>query len=334
MSNSHGLPHGLPPAGQPAQQPSPRKHRGLSRRTRTILRRSLIGLLITVLVLSIAGVGAAFWLQRHYDDNIERFRDPFADLPPSSRPRGAVGAMNVLLLGSDSRISADDEDQWLRGAQRTDAIMLAHVPADRSAVNIAALPKDAVVPIDGHGRGPLSDAFRLGGPTLMIKTVEAQTGVRINHLVILDFEGFRDITDDLHGVDVAQRNGATVTMDGDAALRYVRQSRSIPGQDEEEVRRQQAWIRAVSTKALAKNTVTSPLTVTSVLDSLTRSISADEGFSIEEMRSLTLSLRKVNGDRMQFITPPTGARGSLFWTAMATDRLPAYLSAHPNTPVH
>jgi LCP family protein required for cell wall assembly len=320
------------PAGEPTPRPATRRP-SRSRRTR-VLRWIGIGTAAVLLLISVAGVGTALWLQHHYDGNIRRFGDPFAGLSPTERPKGAAGAVNVLLLGSDTRFSSSDPDAWLNGAQTTDAVMLAHVPADRETVTIASLPKDAPVSIPGHGRGPLSQALRLGGPTLMVQTIEKQTGVRVNHLVILDFEGFRGITDDLGGVSVTQADGRPREMNGATALQYIRQSRSVPGQDVEEVRRQQAWIRAVTAKSLTKRSMTSPLTLTSVLDSLTRSISADEGFTIDEMRSLSLSLRKVQPDRLRFVTPPTGARGGLFWTAMATDSLPAWLAAHPGATVH
>jgi anionic cell wall polymer biosynthesis LytR-Cps2A-Psr (LCP) family protein len=302
------------------------------RRTRLLLR--VLGALLVVTALVVGtGFGTALWLQHHYNGNIERFGDPFAALPSGSRPPGAVGAMNVLLLGSDSRISAEDPADWLNGAQRTDAIMIAHLPADRSRVTITSLPKDAPVAIPDHARAPLSDALSFGGPTLMIQTVESLTGVRINHLVILDFEGFREITDDLGGVHLA---GATRPMDGAAALAYMRQPEKIPGEDAEQVRRQQAWIRAVSLKTLDQGTLTSPLTLNSVIDSLTRSIAADDGFSIDEMRSVTLSLRKIDGADLTFLTVPTSRDGrtlrpdSPLWQAMARDQLAAWLGTHPH----
>lgn len=296
-----------------------------------VLRWIAIGVAAVLLVISVAGVGTALWLQHHYDGNIKRFGDPFAGLSPTERPRAAAGAVNILLLGSDNRFSSSDPDAWLKGAQTTESVMLAHVPDDRATVTIASLRKDAPVPIPGHGRQPLSQALRLGGPTLLVQTIEKQTGVRVNHVVVLDFEGFRDITDDLGGVAVTQADGRPREMNGNTALQYIRQSRSLPGQDAEELRRQQAWMRAVTAKSLTERSVTSPLTLTSVLDSLTRSISADEGFSIDEMRSLSLSLRKVHPDRLQFITPPAGAQGRLFWTAMADDSLAAWLTAHPKS---
>lgn len=315
------------PDGEPAPRPTDRRpSRG--RRLR-VLRWVAIGTAAVLLVISVAGVGTAVWLQHHYDGNIKRFGDPFAGLSPTQRPRAAVGAVNVLLLGSDSRFSSSDPDAWLKGSQTTDSVMLAHVPADRRTVTIASLPKDGPVQIPGHGRLPLSQALRLGGPTLMVETIEKQTGVRVNHLVVLDFEGFQAITDDLGGVSVTQADGRPREMNGNTALQYIRQARSQPGQNAEEVRRQQAWMRAVTAKSLTKQSMTSPLTLTSVLDSLTRSISADEGFTIDEMRSLSLSLRKVQPEQLRFVTPPGGSRGRLFWSAMASDSVPAWIAAHP-----
>ena len=64
--------------------------------------------------------------------------------------------MNVLLLGSDSRISAGDPSQWVVGAQRTDAIMIVHIPADRSAAYVVSIPRDSYVDIPGHGKNKIN----------------------------------------------------------------------------------------------------------------------------------------------------------------------------------
>ena len=92
---------------------------------------------LLVVVGALAGGG---WLTVHqavsrYDHNIERFGDPFAQIPTADRPvkTAATGAMNLLLLGSDSRIYGRQPHAVGLRRQRTDAIMLVHVPADRKA---------------------------------------------------------------------------------------------------------------------------------------------------------------------------------------------------------
>jgi LCP family protein required for cell wall assembly len=324
------------------------------RRSR-LLVRLLLFCLVLGLVLGAGGVGAFFWAQRGYDKNIERIDDPFGPLIKERPPVAAPGAKNILLLGSDSRISADP-GAWIRGAQRTDAIMIAHVPSDRSQLQITSIPRDSWVSIPGHGKNKINAAFSFGGPTLMVKTVEKLTNVRIDHIMIVDFEGFKDITDDLGGVRInvakstsderSSFSAGPQTMDGETALKYVRQRHNLPGGDFDRVRRQQNWIRAVSLKTLERGTLTNPFKLNRVMNSLTSSIAADEGFSIGEMRSLALSMRKVRGNDLTFLTAPVagtgrspdgkqsivkldGSANRKLWSAMADDTMADWLTAHP-----
>jgi LCP family protein required for cell wall assembly len=317
----------------------------------------VVGLAAIVVLLGVAGVGGALWWQHDLDANIERFPDPFVSIPSENRaPKPAPRAVNLLLLGSDSRISAGDPSAWVRGAQRTDAIMVAHVPADRAGVTITSIPRDSWVDIPGYGRNKINAAFSFGGPTLMVRTVEKYTQVRIDHLVIVDFQGFKEITDALGGVEITVPRGTSDEigdvpagshrMDGETALRYVRQRKSLPGGDFDRVKRQQNWIRAVGQKALARGTLTSPRKLGGALDSLTRSIATDETFTVGTMRSLALSLRQVRSGDLTFLTAPVAGTGwspdgkqaivlldgeanRSLWKAVRNDALPAWTTTHP-----
>jgi LCP family protein required for cell wall assembly len=345
------------PLEPPVDPPASATHRDPRRRRRIVVRMLAICCAAGI-VLASAGLGVVLWLQHHYDKNIERFGDPFTTLPTQSRPRaGAAGAMNILLLGSDSRISAGDPASWVRGAQRTDAIMIAHIPADRKKVTITSIPRDSWVDVPDHGDNKINAGFSLGGPALMVRTVEKLTGVRIDHVVIADFEGFTDITDELGGVQItvpktthderSSFRAGTQVMDGATALKYVRQRHNLPGGDFDRVKRQQNWIRAVALKALDKGTLTSPLKLNSVLDSLTRSLAADDDFSFGTMRSLALSLRNVRGDDLTFMTAPVAGTGrspdgkqaivlldtsanKVLWKAVKNDKMATWLAKHPD----
>ena len=343
-------PDGDEPTGTEPDAPKPR------RRGRLAVR--LLGICLVIgLILAAGGVGTVLWLQRGYNKNIERIGDPFGPLVETERPKAvATGAMNILLLGSDSRISVDP-GAWIRGAQRTDAIMIAHIPADRSAVTVTSIPRDSWVTIPGNGKNKINAGFSFGGPTLMVKTVEKLTGVRIDHVVIVDFEGFKDITDELDGVQInvakstSDERGSFAagpqTMDGETALKYVRQRHNLPGGDFDRVKRQQNWIRAVALKTLDKGTLTNPLKLNAVLNSLTSSIAADDSFSIGKMRSLAVSLRSVRGNDLTFLTAPVAGTGrspdgkqsivnldvkanKSLWKAVANDDLATWLKANPD----
>jgi LCP family protein required for cell wall assembly len=340
------------PSDQPTPPVQPPRRRGR-------LAFRLFGIFIILgLVLAAGGVGTVLWLQRGYDHNIERFGDPFTTLPDASRPKAVVaGAMNILLLGSDSRISAGDPGAWAVGAQRTDAIMIAHIPSDRSGITVTSIPRDSWVNVPGHGMNKINAGFSFGGPSLEVATVEKLTGVRIDHVVIVDFDGFKDITDELGGVkvDVAASTkderssfkAGVQTMNGETALNYVRQRHNLPGGDFDRVKRQQNWIRAVALKTLDKGTLTNPLKLNGVLNSLTKSIAADDGFSIGKMRSLAISLRDVRGSDLTFLTAPVAGTGrspdgkqdivkldatanKALWTSVQDDTMKDWLAAHPN----
>ncbi|NMM30087.1 MAG: LytR family transcriptional regulator, partial [Cellulomonas sp.] len=206
---------------------------------------------VLLVALSIIGVliaGAAIGVQvfqSRLNANIERIGDPFAALPTrpaapaaptgaatAGAPAAAGPAVNILLLGSDSRISAGDPNQWTYGGQRTDAVMLVHIPADRSGAYLFSIPRDSWVDIPGHGQAKINAAYSWGGPALLIQTVEQLTNVRIDHMAVTDFESFQALTDELGGVEITAPKdvydgGTLVTqagthlLNGTQALAYV-----------------------------------------------------------------------------------------------------------------
>ena len=316
------------------------QRRRRSRRRRIAL---LVGLPLT-LVLLLAGTGAAvlLHLQSVLDSRIERFGDPFASVPADQRPAtdpatvpgtGTAGtaaaatpakAMNLLVLGSDSRISAGDPKQWVAGAQRTDAIMLVHVPADRGHVYVTSIPRDSWVDIPGHGKAKINAAFSWGGPALTIRTVEKLTGVRIDHMVITDFTGFARITDLLGGVDISVAQTTTGNthgqgpnftagthhMDGKTALGYVRERYVLQNGDFDRVKRQQNWIRSVMHTAVAQGVPSDPRRIYDLIDAMVSSLSTDNSFSITAMRDLALSLRHTTTGTARFLTVPVTGTGT------------------------
>jgi LCP family protein required for cell wall assembly len=300
-----------PPDGTPGEA-RPRRRRWLY----------VVGAFV-VIALVLAG-GAWFAVRQavaRYDRNIERFGDPFTQIPTDERPADAApGAMNVLLLGSDSRISAGDPSQWTSGAQRTDAIMLVHVQADRKAAYVVSIPRDSWVAIPGRGTAKINAAFSWGGPALMVRTVESVTGVHVDHVVVADFDGFKQLTDDLGGVDIkvpkATRDmRATWTagvhhMSGEDALNYVRQRYNLPGGDFDRVKRQQTWIRAVVRKLVASGTMANPVALDRALTTLSKSVATDAAFDSDRIGALVSSLADMDPGELRFLTMPTAGGGT------------------------
>ena len=313
---------------------------------------------VLALVVGI-GVGVAAWrVQTAIDQKIERFEDPFKNIPAAARPTeaepvAATTAMDLLVFGSDSRISAGDPSQWQAGAQRTDAIMLVHIPADRKGAYVISIPRDSWVTVPGHGKAKINAAFSWGGPSLAIATVEQLTGVKIDHMVVTDFTGFARITDLLGGVTVTlpkktnigngkqTLDAGTHLLDGETALAYVRERYTLPGGDLDRVKRQQNWMRAIMRSAASSGVQKDPQRLMAMVDALATHLSTDEGFTIEEMRKLVLSLRDVGTGGAKYMTVPvagTGwspdgkqsivkldnARAKTLWKAVADDEMSAW----------
>jgi LCP family protein required for cell wall assembly len=232
------------------------------------------------------------------------------------------------LVGSDLRaVQATtgldaNEPLWRYGAQRADTIMLVHLPADRGRVYLVSFPRDAWVPIQGHGNAKLNAAFSFGGPPLLITTIERLTGVRVDHFAILDFEGFRSMTDALGGVTVrvvrTVRDPArqvvwpagTHHLDGARALDFVRQRHNLPGGDLGRIKRQQAFLKALAGQVVDRGTLANPLKLNAFLEASTKAVSVDESLTISRLRSLALQFRPVHAGDIVFVTAPIAGMGT------------------------
>lgn len=291
-------------------------------------RRAAGAVLGAFLVLLGALVVGGLIIVNHVSSAITIIADPFAGIP--ARPPGpavtdadggeARAPVNILLLGSDSRRSGGDPGDWTWGGQRTDTMMLLHIPGDRQSAYVMSFPRDSWVDIPGHGRAKLNAAYSYGGVPLLIQTMEARTGVRIDHVAIVDFESFSDVTDAVGGVEITvpkdsyaygKRTFAagTYTMTGSEALAYARQRYGLSGGDFDRIQRQQNWIRSVAKKALGDEVLTSPRAVTSLVTSLSRSVAVDPGFDVRTMVSLALSMRNMDASRLTFLTVPVDGVG-------------------------
>ncbi|MDL4777701.1 MULTISPECIES: LCP family protein [Thermomonosporaceae] len=289
-------------------------HRRRKRRWPRVL--IAVGVFVALIV---AGTGALLWQrQSSYNGNIDRVHGV---MPGGQRPGPNVtGTENWLLVGSDTRADAgttgDGNDVWKPGGQRSDTIMLLHLPADRSKAYVISFPRDSWVNIPGYGAQKINAAFSFGGPKLLIETVEHLTGARVDHFGAIDFAGFKTMTDALGGVEIdikqsvydpARKVNWTAgrqTLDGEKALLFVRQRYNLPNGDFDRIRRQQAFLGALAKKAANGGTVSNPLKLDRFLSAFTKSISVDDGVSAGKLRSLAVSLRGIRAGDVQFLTAP------------------------------
>lgn len=195
----------------------------------------------------------------------------------------------------------------------------------------------------------------MGGPPLLIQTVEQYTGIRIDHFGAIDWNGFTSLTNAVGGVSItipdnshdSQQNrqwtAGTYTMDGPTALAYVRQRYGLPGGDLDRIARQQNFLRALMAKSLSKVSLFDPVETGRLLDATAKAVSVDDQLSNSELRDLALGLRDLGSSDVSFIRPPFGrfvsiqgqsaltldsSRAPALWKAMSTDHLAAWIAKY------
>ena len=318
------------------------------------LRRALV-VVAAVLVVALVGAGAYAWtINRQITSNINRGIElpvetptPGAPATPSpSQPR-ETGVLNYVLLGSDSRDDADPSDG------RSDTIMVVHLNKKRTKAYITSFPRDMYVTIPGHGRNKINAAFELGGPALTVKTLEDLTGAHMDHVVLVNFEGFIDLTTDLGGVTVDNKTAFSshgydyprgkVKIEGKKALWFVRERHSLPGGDLDRAENQRNVIKAIVSKGLSPAVIADPAKFTSFIGNLSQHLTVDNSLSDAEIRSTALSLR-LDGSDIELLQAPLAGFGTAngqsidvvdtagmaqLGQALQDDQMGDYLAEHP-----
>jgi LCP family protein required for cell wall assembly len=298
------------------------------RRRRRWLRWSALG---TVLALTgAAGIGWTVYTK--LNGNITPDEAAAAELAryEKERPTSLVrGAQNILLIGSDSR-SGKDNARYGRdpGTERSDTAMLLHLSAGRRSATAVSLPRDLMVDVpgcrrpDGSRSAPafaqFNYAFEVGGSACSIRTVEKLTHVRIDHHVVVDFHGFKEMVDAVDGVEMCLRAPVTdkaarlrlpagrVTLSGEQALGYVRARKSLgDGSDTDRMERQQRFLGALVNKVQSNRVLLNPVKLYPVLNAATSALTTDpELANLRGLYELVRGLRDIPTERVQFLTVP------------------------------
>jgi LCP family protein required for cell wall assembly len=312
------------------------------RRKRRLLTRILIGVAALLVVALGAGAAYVYSINRSVTQNISRQDNLPAESPRP--PKLETGALNYVLLGSDSR----DPDN--SGNGRSDSIMVVHLNAKRTKAYIISFPRDMYVDIPGHGKNKINAAFSLGGPKLTVSTLESLLGVRMDHVALIDFEGFMKLTDDLGGVTVKNQHAFSshgfdypkgdITIKGDEALWFVRERHSLPRGDLDRAENQRNVLKAIVDKGLSRSTMADPVKYVRFVSGVARHMTVDSTLSDSEIRSTALSVN-LTGDDIDSIQAPLSGFGTTadgqsidivdqaqmkkLATALRDDRLAGYL---------
>jgi len=312
-----------PPPSRPDDDYPP--SRPPRRRRRWGIGRVLLTLLL-VFVVFVAGV----WVYLEF--SIKRV-DALADY--EGRPVAAAGT-NWLIVGSDSReglTAADEEnlatgDVAAAGGQRTDTIMVAHLPDNSTKPTLLSLPRDSQVKIPGHGTNKINAAFSLGGPKLLAQTVEGATGLHIDHYAEIGFGGFAKIVDAIGGVEmcidkdmndtvtgISIKAGCPQTLDGRLALGFVRMRHSdaTPRSDLDRVANQRKFIGALVSQIASPGTLLNPFDFFPLLSSAPDALTMDSGDHVHNLAGLAIAMRGISSGGVVTTTVPVTSGSAENW---------------------
>lgn len=279
-------------------------------RQRSRGRKALAALLVIALVVVGGSLGAFYLLRNRFDHQIERF-DAFGGVTKRPTPVAVDEEhqpINFLILGSDSRLSKGDLSKIEYGQQRSDALMVAQLSGDRTAVTVMSIPRDSWVEVPGHGMAKINAGLSYGGIPLAIQTVENLTNIHLDHVMLVDFESFTQLTDELGGVTINTRDGAE-HMNGEQALTFAQTRKTLPQGDFDRVRRQQAWMRAIAQSVFNQDILTSPTKMYGLLDIITKTTLMDETLTMSTLQSLALESTSLRPGSVRFITAPYAGTG-------------------------
>lgn len=310
------------------------------------------GAVATLLVLALAVLGTAWWTVQRISAHIARMPQAFS-AAETQRPQRAASAgrsVNILVAGLDGEACTGAE----HGA-RSDAIMVVHLDANRRKAWVISIPRDAWVPIPGHPENKVNAAYSLGGPALFVRTIEGLTGLRMDHLVVLDWTALRRLTDAVGGVPVSVLSPAALRGDssrcevalafsGDMALPYLSERKHLPAGDFDRVKRQQNFLRAFVRQALERDLLANPGELRALAAAVGDAIRVDSGLSAREILALAASSCRLHAGDFTFLTAPSRgtemhgaadavvvdqATGAALWDAVASDRVGEFVAEHP-----
>ncbi|MGW3725452.1 LCP family protein [Streptomyces sp. NPDC000851] len=289
---------------------------------------------VTVLVVTL--VGTYFWADSKLNRDVDLSK-------VIDRPEKGEGT-NYLIVGSDSRegMSAEDKKRLHTGSsegKRTDSMMILHT--GDNGPTLISLPRDSDVEIptfvgsesgktyQGTGRHvKLNAAYAEDGPELLVRTVEANTGLHIDHYVEIGFAGFANIVDAVGGVEIEipkggmkdTKSGADFeagkqTLNGEQALAFVRTRYALAGSDLDRTKNQQKFLSALANQVATPGTVLNPFKLYPTMGAGLDSLIVDKDMGLFDLADMFWAMKGVSGgDGKSMNMPISGSSGgNLVW---------------------
>ncbi|MCX4819381.1 LCP family protein [Streptomyces sp. NBC_01142] len=326
MPHASGDDHLAPPAGAPTPADyGPGKVYRSRRRAR--LRSLRIAAWVALGVVSVGGGGLAYlWSQ--LDGNIQG-TDINTALGHDRPGEQHDGSMDILLLGSDSRAGTHGQYGTGVSGARSDTAMVLHVDKSHQKASVVSVPRDTIVerphcakPQGGTApaehQAMFNESYQVGGPACTVKTVEKMSGVRMDHYLEVDFNGFTKLIDELGGVDITTSKAikddsshlsltaGRHTLKGEQALELVRTRHAVSdGSDLGRIQLQQAFIKALIHRFDSIGLASDPTKLYDLADTATRTVSADSDLaSASKLLRLAKDLKGITPGHMNMVTLP------------------------------
>lgn len=302
-----------------------------------------------------------YGLLHRYEDRVQR-EDLLGDAARTgTRANWDSGALNLLLLGSDSRLGEPDQEEY--PGQRSDAVMIVHLNAERDQATVISVPRDSYVNIPAYGEhwsggmNKLNAAFAFGGAPLAAATITELTGLPLHGAVVVNFAAVRKLVDAVGGVSICVPYQVVSTdtgrtwpagchqLDGTAADDFVRQRHDVPGGDFGRIHHQQLVLSALMEKVGTESLLSNPLLLDRLLTTAAESLVVDRDL---DLRKLALGVRKIDPANVRYLTvpyanadletpagvavelDPVGAQA--LFDAVGADRVPQWLAENPRPP--
>ncbi|ALO96156.1 Transcriptional regulator [Streptomyces hygroscopicus subsp. limoneus] len=270
------------------------------------------------------------------------------------------GSENILVLGSDTRsgtnkkLGGGTDD----GSARSDTAMIVHVYEGHKRASVVSIPRDTLVdrPQCTDTKGTthpaasgvmFNEAYSTGGAACAVKTVESLSGIRMDHYLEVDFQGFQKLIDDLGGVrvtttkDIDDRQShlklkaGTHTLNGEQALGLVRTRHGVgDGSDLGRIQLQQAFVKALIDQVKHVGVLTNPKKLYDLADTATKAVTTDSDLgSVDSLIDFADGLKGIGSSHMKMVTMPVQydpanpnrvllakTKAQLVWNALKDDR--------------
>ncbi|MGH3279608.1 MAG: LCP family protein [Trebonia sp.] len=262
-------------------------------------RRVALVIGVVVLLIIVAIGGTYFWVNGKLNRSVA--------LPATALTSAGT---NWLIAGDDSRSGVSRSERatlhlGAEGANASDSLMLLHMGTGKPV--LISIPRDSYVPIPGHGQNKINAALALGGPSLLVQTVESVTGLHIDHYMGIGFGGLADVVNTVGGVRICVKTAVPADPTGDSgfkgltagchnlsgtqAIAFVRDRHSFATSDLQRIQDQRAFLSALLAKATSPGVYLNPFTSLPFASTAASSITVDKGASLYDLLQVAFALR-------------------------------------------